>query len=49
MVVLFVLLVKGPFEVEPLLNYNHKFPPCHRVVESNYLETYKTTKDDDIY
>ena len=30
-------------------DFNHKFPPKHRIVEGNYFELHKEGKDGDIY
>ena len=39
-------LMKDPFEVETVLkdDYNHVFPPCHRVVVGNYPKLIKQPK-----
>ena len=44
-------LSNDPYETEGVVSddYNHDFPPLHRVVEGHYLEMHKTNNDGDIY
>ena len=44
-------LLKDPYETEGTLSddYNHEFPPLHRVIEDNYFEFHKTNNEVDIY
>ena len=44
-------LLRDPFETETTVSddYNHEFPPLHRIVEGNYFEIHKTSNEGDIY
>lgn len=44
-------LTKEPYETKTLVtdDYNHEFPPLHRVVEGHYLEIHSTGKDGDVF
>ena len=44
-------LTSNPYELQELTtdDYNHKFPPFHRVVAGNYLEIHKEQSDGNLY